>query len=673
MAYISRNPVFKSTILKNSSLGTEPNPVGTNYKLIVVDGTLYVKDSAGNETPVGSSSGVFNYISNPRAAQNATDGVTENVTSGSFTVAQTTTEAELPGTDETAFLISGSGVTANDNVALAISQNIALADGSTIGTSEIKTVDVNGTLASDWTAQLYNVTQSRYVGSQIQFQGTGTYPLDAPLVADEDYELRLIAKVANPAAASFEFGLFAGSLRPGALIGDLEPISVTLSPGFGSSTSRFNKVIKGSELLISGQGQSGTTAGSVAYFELDNEVIDVTGLVQIGGSGTQYLIPGEAYRLFNGGGGDDNASGYHVKLFVDTSLSSSRIYVTNTSTNANNFGTMNVNAWLAGADGFYMSARVPVQSLAQASTPLLSDVAQDNIYFEYDETDNPSVANLAYQLVKFQNTVEDASSLYDTVAGTFTVPTTGKYSFNIKLTWVNSSISGLVGLVIKKNDQTSTFTGAISSVFYNNRQYMQMDDTLLLEAGDVISFHAYQSSGSAESIQAGSGANNTFNRLSVQRVSEYSARAAGLPISDTANEDIQYLAMRNQRGTWSPSQVSTINMTGTASFVNPRYEVIGNKVFVEIDAITGVTTSSLGANTVLQITSTGLPGVTNSTIISGSVYWFEGTGNRVLAASVLSASGGNTDIAFQADSQNSGGGVGGTSIQGIRLEYTLGT
>ncbi len=124
-------------------------------------------------------------------------------------------------------------------------------------------------------------------------------------------------------------------------------------------------------------------------------------------------------------------------------------------------------------------------------------------------------------------------------------------------------------------------------------------------------------------------------------------------------------------GTWTPTYDSDTNLTGTPVFNNPRYTVIGKKVFVEIDSIDGLTTSAVDDNTSLVFTSLGLPGVTNSTQFGGTATWYFTSGNRYVVSGLFGNSASDTKIFMGIDSGNSGGGVGATNIYGVRFTYTL--
>lgn len=93
--------------------------------------------------------------------------------------------------------------------------------------------------------------------------------------------------------------------------------------------------------------------------------------------------------------------------------------------------------------------------------------------------------------------------------------------------------------------------------------------------------------------------------------------AANLPLANsTTRGAIGYY----EESSWSVTFASSSNITGTAVATGGSYTRIGNTVFVRIASITGCSITTAGAQTFLDINSTGLPGVTNSTVFYGTSY-----------------------------------------------------
>ena len=75
MSYVSKNPRFNSQILTDQGTNSVDDPASGSHKVVNRNGLLYMRDSSGNETSIGSagSTGGINYIDNP-SAETGTDG-----------------------------------------------------------------------------------------------------------------------------------------------------------------------------------------------------------------------------------------------------------------------------------------------------------------------------------------------------------------------------------------------------------------------------------------------------------------------------------------------------------------------------------------------------------------------------------------------------------------------
>ena len=154
----------------------------------------------------GSGDGKFNYIENP-FAKDDTSGQTTSLSSGLFSIARTTTASELPSTKNSAWKVSGSGVTVGDYIEFATQRAISATD-TTVGSLEIKLLDLGGSAETDWALRLYDLDNSQYVSEELSLGANGVYVKDAFTKPNVNYAIRLIAKVASPAEISFELGLF---------------------------------------------------------------------------------------------------------------------------------------------------------------------------------------------------------------------------------------------------------------------------------------------------------------------------------------------------------------------------------------------------------------------------------------------------------------------------------
>jgi len=75
MSYVSKNPRFNSQILTDQGTSSVDDPASGSHKIVNRNGLLYMRDSSGNETAIGSAgaTGGINYIDNP-SAETGTDG-----------------------------------------------------------------------------------------------------------------------------------------------------------------------------------------------------------------------------------------------------------------------------------------------------------------------------------------------------------------------------------------------------------------------------------------------------------------------------------------------------------------------------------------------------------------------------------------------------------------------
>ena len=190
------------TELGFKQIATPSNPSAGYMKMYPkADGSFYTLDENGNEIAVGSGAGggVKNYIENPDAATGV-GGVTGSATTGSWSITAISTDSELPEESKgTGFKISGSGLTVNDYVAWPIiSTGIDDADGGKMGSWEVAVKDISTTISGQYKWQVYNVTQSIYVGNSQTVVSDRVYYGTVPLNAAEDYELHLIALTDNP-------------------------------------------------------------------------------------------------------------------------------------------------------------------------------------------------------------------------------------------------------------------------------------------------------------------------------------------------------------------------------------------------------------------------------------------------------------------------------------------
>ena len=107
--------------------------------------------------------------------------------------------------------------------------------------------------------------------------------------------------------------------------------------------------------------------------------------------------------------------------------------------------------------------------------------------------------------------------------------------------------------------------------------------------------------------------------------------AANLPLANATTRGAISIFEEN---TWTASTVNTANLSGTGSATNLSYTRIGNTIFCRIESITGLTTTLANSQTILEIVSTGLPGLFNGIKYFGSAGIQSITVNAWVTASI---------------------------------------
>ena len=484
--------------------------VGTNGQILKSDGTDISWDDL-------DASGVYNYVTNPYA-QNDTSGHTTNVSSGSFTVAQTTTAAELPSTNEAAWKISGSGVTVGDSVQFATKRNIANSVKN-VGTYQLKIVDINGSLSTDWEAQLYNVTDAVLVGSVSELAGTNTYDLDAMIQPDKEFAIRMIAKVASPAAVSLEVGLFEESMSIGSTtwpsyINDGITQDYTFSDtstGFSIIRSYMIPYREGDIIKLKGQIVATVTSVSSAQ-----AVVDGVTWKNVSG----YFQPANGFSA-GGGSGLIRVDNQRIVRQSDTPIGDYRIYF-----------DAELDSWPTWA------------TKGGGSLPTISDVKYENARAMMESNSGTTYTNNS--VIVFEDVLKDKFSNYNNSTGIYTVPYDGDYKVSAH-TGITASATWGIGVAV---NGSRVKRGALTT-----NSYAQIDVELEnLSAGDTISI--VNASGNTRSLVADS----EFNYLSIVKISDYSGRAAGLPY---ATEDTEGLVLGNKT-IEAPLSDVLMSVSGTA-------------------------------------------------------------------------------------------------------------
>ena len=443
-----------------------------------------------------------NYILNPDAAADTSD-----VTGDSgFSVARTTTAAQLAEESKgTGYLISGSGLTAGTSkVAWAITATgIDDADGGFFGKAVCKVLDVSGSINGQYSIQVYNVTDSVYVGDSDTITGTGTYVLSVPLVAGNDYEFHLIAETAAPS----NIGISGVTIEPvsqttAGVTGKWQSYSETVV-GLGSATTRLQWRINGQNVELVGDITAGTIdVATELQIPLPNSY--TVSLL----SSTSTITVGQHQRDST----NAQTNGPVLATDGDTFLNFGEF---DNTTNANTLSPADSDQMYANNNRLSFFASVPVAELANAHTPTASDVQYENVRLSYTKNDAQAHSNsLATTIIYDDVVVNNSVGQYNPSTGEYTASIDHQVQLSAGLGFTNTNTTMAVkidGTVIKRSTTTGSNQAQINGLFD-------------LAAGEVLTTHA------TDGVNNSTNSTNTiYNWLDITKVADYSARKASLP------------------------------------------------------------------------------------------------------------------------------------------------
>ena len=182
--------------------------------------------------------------------------------------------------------------------------------------------------------------------------------------------------------------------------------------------------------------------------------------------------------------------------------------------------------------------------------------------------------------------------------------------------------------------------------------------SLTMNQGEKIFVEIYQES------SGGPWGVDPQSNFSIKRPANFTSQTT--VVADLATQNTAGFVSAEDHGTWNPSDSATrANITGTGTYTNPRWYIIGDWVFATIDTITGLSCSAATSQNFFAIQSTGLPGVTNDTQFFGGAYFGRASEARMFRITQSSAS--NSDI-FLGGEVGSGGTI---SISGVDIRYRL--
>ncbi len=270
MAFTSKNPKFDSTVLTDIAATTPSNPAASSNKIVNRNGVLYIRDSAGNETPVGVGSGELNVIAAPSTASGWVSSNASNIT-----VATSTTSSDLPLSAIIGTAIKITPISGTDYIRYRFTIPAALKQRKLKIQFDMR--PLSGYATGDLKVDMYTNAASNYGGAYTRLalstdssavsaipNLTGRYTTTFDTANADYYELR-IGRVAGTTAANFANVIVGPGIQPqGAVIGTAT-VSAPVVGGLGAGgvvSSQLVWVRNGQFMHISGFIKKDGTPGS---------------------------------------------------------------------------------------------------------------------------------------------------------------------------------------------------------------------------------------------------------------------------------------------------------------------------------------------------------------------------------------------------------------------------
>lgn len=567
------------TIIGNASGDASRLAIGSAGFVLTSDGT----DPAWAPAAGGGGVGGKNYILNPDAAVNETTGVTNTATTGSWTINRTTTAAELPEeTKGTAYKISGSTLTVGDTVEFAIeATGIDDADGGYMGRAVCKVLDVSGSINGQYEIQVYNVTDSAYVGDSDTITGTGTYILSVPFVAGNDYEFHL--RAATGSTAWTNIGISGVTI---------EPVSQTT----GTIITKWQDVGAVSNIFT---GSTGTATVDHKNWRqvgqnLEYDIVltfDGTG----SGNGTFQLhdtsltpVLGNNKFIQIGTLADESGNEFRVYGLYNSSTKTFTTYRGHTDTTATS-GLLTYSSYTSTRD-LHINFSLQIEEWANSHTPTISDVQYANARGRwYRNAAYSYTASTDFAFDTEDTTTFDAPVGISNSSGVFTVTAAGTYDITCGLgTNPQWAANNIMSLYVNRSGGGLTQERILDRIGGSSSYTMSGNAAVKLGAGDSISIRCNNSA----TISPGS----VSSWIEIERRSDFSARSASLPLSDNADTTQQYLLPDIR--TSGEGDLGTITNWATVDSKKYRWYVIGKICYYEHRC---ESTTASSSNVLLQV------------------------------------------------------------------------
>jgi hypothetical protein len=443
-----------------------------------------------------------NYVINPDAANGVAD-VTSSATSGSWSLAQTVTAAELPEESKgSAFKISGAGLTVGDYIEWdLIATGIDDADGGRFGSAEVKVKDISGTSSGEYSLQVWDADNSVYLSDSVLIEGTGTYPIDVLMAAGANLKLRLVAEVVAPT----DIGVSGVTVEP-----------VSIQYGSLGGWKQYDET----EVTITSTNSGGTITASLMPFKdpatgewYVSGRVDHHGFTTATTSGT-ITIAGMTF----------DASGSTRRGVLVSSQS----------------GTIGAQGYAISSENINWGSASNTSNISVAITNV--KLTAKPTWADWDNT-APTVSDMLVENARMQ-VYADIASASDATPLTLTLNTDLKdKGFTLSSNQVIPQFSGAVR-VSGKGLSSSTFgANGWFRLFNNGVEVDYLGRAVTGTASSALEFCLDVEKDDVLTVRTlgGLGAINANSTILFERMPDKTSRKASLPVSDVANETKQYL------------------------------------------------------------------------------------------------------------------------------------
>lgn len=521
---------------------TPANPaVGSNKVYTKNDNKLYVLNSDGAETAVGSGGTGVNFIQNGDAEGLNPFVVTRNTTASSRpdsgfvsggTVLTTSISATNPLNGTKSFLITKPASNAQGNQAyipFTVSPEFrAKAIQITVPYIVNSGTFVAGTNAtdSDMIVYIYDATNNTFIEpSSFKFLSNSTSVSDKLTATFQTSatgsSYRLLLHVASTSALAYELKVDDISVSPqtyqyGTPVTDETAYTPTLT-GFGSASSiifKWNR--QGDSIRINGEFISGTPTAVQARIGLPPGMV-VDSSVNV----NRYV--GKGSRSSN----TVTANDFNILASPGNS------YVNIGLNNANTFDALvPVNADQIVVSGNVVSFFATVKIQGLSSSVQTSDQTDTRVVaMQRFGQPTSSITGTLSDIVWGSGTYNDTHGMYNATNGVYTIAVPGYYKINSNIYVQGTFSSGnAVQLVVAKNGNTSVMENLTYASGSVSLQLTSVSGTILLNAGDQIKMRAATGATGPSYV-----ANNNANYFMIERLSGPSAIAASETVNAIAN------------------------------------------------------------------------------------------------------------------------------------------